>query len=50
MVPIVGLERAGIALAESRLIPPLDHLMLADYDASTHGRNAQVEGNAYAVL
>ena len=31
---IAGLERAGIALAYSRLIPPLDRLMLADYDAS----------------
>jgi hypothetical protein len=32
--PSAGLERAGIALAYSRLIPPLDRLMLADYDAS----------------
>jgi hypothetical protein len=32
--PPPGFERAGIALAYSRLIPPLDRLMLADYDAS----------------
>ena len=32
--PPPGFERAAIALAYSRLIPPLDRLMLADYDAS----------------
>jgi hypothetical protein len=32
--PIAALEGAGIALAYSRLIPPLDRPMLADYDTS----------------
>jgi hypothetical protein len=31
---IAGLERARLAPAYNRLIPPLDRLMLADYDAS----------------
>ena len=34
MMAIRGCASAGTALAYSRRIPPLDRLMLADYDAS----------------
>ena len=34
MVPPSRALRCGIALADSRLVPPLDRLMLADYDPS----------------
>ena len=49
-LPIAGIEAAGIALAYSRLIPPLDRLMLGHYDASIRTAAASITLLGIALL